>query len=584
MKDFVNNVLVELTNNPKLKGNSLVRMVIESANKSINAGENYDKIYHELNESLKGVNRHLKNKNLDVILHQFSANSKTVDSHIANLYKIGGLEKELRSIKESTAYSNPIIMTKVENYTAAIQNGAAEFTLYPSFIREFSQHLQESSVKKSVNNISKVLENNPAGFEMLNAIWSMDRMNSPIYESVSKELKQMLVERTYTPDIINLKYGTSNLPIINALVENLRILESKKFGSFYLGNGNGDTIVRNTIAPARKVKGGLLIYTDDRFMKITESKLTAGEDRVHIKTGAFRISTVNPDWVKENFPKFYGVCESYVKLGFNPYQAYEGVESSSLKDFKISFTPNFKRDLELKINGRHVNNSATINLNEALALYPAQVRSDVKNILENQNLICNFEFIKNIKNDRTLSESTIFELEGTKILCDKLNQVERKWSRATGQSLYEHCMNKFSYDVSSIFESEINETSKLRKLAEGKKHKILKDISKLESSAKKLEETIGSEDTDTESKIKLEKVKESINATISNLKEEYVKVDLIKFDVLAEAKANKEKKEKKEKEEKSKGKSKKGGKFPDMSGDGKVTKKDILIAKGVIKK
>lgn len=25
-------------------------------------------------------------------------------------------------------------------------------------------------------------------------------------------------------------------------------------------------------------------------------------------------------------------------------------------------------------------------------------------------------------------------------------------------------------------------------------------------------------------------------------------------------------------------------KFPDMSGDGKVTKKDILIAKGVIKK
>ena len=28
----------------------------------------------------------------------------------------------------------------------------------------------------------------------------------------------------------------------------------------------------------------------------------------------------------------------------------------------------------------------------------------------------------------------------------------------------------------------------------------------------------------------------------------------------------------------------KKGKFPDMSGDGKVTKKDILIARGVIKK
>ena len=31
-------------------------------------------------------------------------------------------------------------------------------------------------------------------------------------------------------------------------------------------------------------------------------------------------------------------------------------------------------------------------------------------------------------------------------------------------------------------------------------------------------------------------------------------------------------------------KKKKKSKFPDMSGDGKVTKKDILIARGVIKK
>ena len=35
---------------------------------------------------------------------------------------------------------------------------------------------------------------------------------------------------------------------------------------------------------------------------------------------------------------------------------------------------------------------------------------------------------------------------------------------------------------------------------------------------------------------------------------------------------------------KKKKKKKKKGKFPDMSGDGKVTKKDILIARGVIKR
>ena len=44
------------------------------------------------------------------------------------------------------------------------------------------------------------------------------------------------------------------------------------------------------------------------------------------------------------------------------------------------------------------------------------------------------------------------------------------------------------------------------------------------------------------------------------------------------------KKEDKKKALKTKEKAKKGKGFPDMSGDGKVTKKDVLIAKGVIKK
>jgi hypothetical protein len=38
------------------------------------------------------------------------------------------------------------------------------------------------------------------------------------------------------------------------------------------------------------------------------------------------------------------------------------------------------------------------------------------------------------------------------------------------------------------------------------------------------------------------------------------------------------------KKNKSKSKSKNKKSFPDMSGDGKVTKKDILMARGVIKK
>lgn len=62
-----------------------------------------------------------------------------------------------------------------------------------------------------------------------------------------------------------------------------------------------------------------------------------------------------------------------------------------------------------------------------------------------------------------------------------------------------------------------------------------------------------------------------VNEARKNLKKEALKKDLSGTSMTKEnTKLNK--------------KSKKSEKFPDMSGDGKVTKKDILIAKGVIKK
>ena len=62
MRDFVNNVLAELQNNQSLSNNGLVKMVVESANKSIVSNESYDSIYNQLKNGLTTINEQAVNQ------------------------------------------------------------------------------------------------------------------------------------------------------------------------------------------------------------------------------------------------------------------------------------------------------------------------------------------------------------------------------------------------------------------------------------------------------------------------------------------------------------------------------------------
>ena len=285
MKDFVNNVLNELKTDSKINENSLVKLVIESTNKSIMNNDSYDSIYSQLKTSLTDINEHLKNKKIDVMISQFSKRDRTVDSILYEMSKVADLSSKLELIKESNAYTNPIIKTKVDNYVVAIQEGSAEFKLYPSFISEFTPHIHESSIKTAIDQVINVVENRASDFEVLNTISIMEYANSqtPIYESIAIELKKALAENKYSADIINLKYGETNLPLVTQLINNLSITESKASGSFTLGSGSTDTRITNLITPAKKVDDGVIAYIDNRFMKITESEeLSGNEAEVHI--------------------------------------------------------------------------------------------------------------------------------------------------------------------------------------------------------------------------------------------------------------------------------------------------------------
>jgi hypothetical protein len=531
MKDFINSVLTELKSNPETRNNSLVKLVVESADKSISHGDSIETIYEGVKAGLIDINKHVESKSVKSVLDQFKKMEYKPESKLKHFAKMANLSGKLKAIKESHAYSNPIISHKVNQYEMKLKGGIPEFQLYPAFINDFNQHSIEESVNKAVIEVSNTVDSNIDKFEILNVIESMKGMNSEVYSSVIEGLTEMLVNNTYTSDIINLKFGKLGLSNVNNLVHTLKIHEDRKNGTFTLGAGNGLTSVRNEICPAIKsARKSVLTFIDGRFIRITESnKLNGSEDEVHVKGGGFSVSTIKPNWVSNKFPDFYKLCESYAKLGFKSFDG--GVESTVSPKFKVEFRLNESRNLDLYVNENKVDSSNQANLTATLFGLGQDIQESVKTVILNSNSLLNLEFIKTVTNETTMSESTVYQLGGNYFLCKKPNAAERIWESVDANTLYEHFATNFKYDISPIVGDKINESIILNNQVQDRKEEILKNISKLEESIAKLNDTIHSKDTDSHRISDLEELKESIENSIEKLKEEYVNVDLIRKSV-----------------------------------------------------
>lgn len=532
MKDLINKALNELINDKKLNSNSLIKILTESVNKSIRANEADDSVYKQFKDGLVGINEHLKNKKIENMLSQFEKSEKTVDSELLKISKLANLNGLLEGIKSSNAYTNPIIKQATDLVVEQIKV-TPEFLLYPAFIRDFTKFAHENSVKEAVDHVANILNEHASDLEVLYTIHTLTNMKSPIYESSIVELKEMLAKGKYTSDIINIKLGKTGLPVINNLVNSLKIVESRKSDSFTLGVGTPDTKVNNLIAPAIKSKdGSLMTYADGRFLRISESKKKIKpEVVVHIEEGKHRIATLDSEYVREKYPDFYNLSEAFARLGFNKSDLSEGIETSLIKNFKVGLFINESKDLDVYLNNTKIEDISKINLSEALVMEGANIRKKVEKIFENLNNIFNFEFIKNVSNHKTLSEATIFQLGDNYLLCEKLNDAERKWSKVNEYEMYEFFKEKFEYDISPIFKTKIDEISEAKKRLEERKKEINENINKLEGSIKKINETIESKSVKPDAVAKLEQVKESIESSIETLKEEFIKLDLGKKEI-----------------------------------------------------
>lgn len=529
MIKFVHNVLSELKNNGEVKDQPLVKMLSQSIEKSIALGESNAAVYHNLKTGLISVNEQLKNSALKAILEQFTKNETTTDSKYAALTKEVNLSARLEGVKSANAYSDPILKSVVESFDKAIATGTPEFLGCSDFIRVFEKYEYDAKVKAEIAKVREYLETNESKVHMMSAISHFESMRTPMYAGLISDLKEMLVTENYTSDIIKLKYGNL-IPALAPLINALKIVESKSTGSFTLGEGVGDTRVSNVIAPAIQTENGMIVFTDNRFLSIREANgLTGNEVRVHLDEN-FKIADFNPEYVKVNHPEFYNICEAFASLGFTKTQDGNGVESSVLRSFKLALKTNENKDLEVYVNDNRVE---SLNVSESLVFENAGIKERVIRVFENSEAICNFEFMKEVANDRLLKEALVVNLNNKYFVCEKVNAADRNWSKVDEYQLYEFFAKTFNYDISPIFKTKIDATvAELQKIEETKKN-ILANITKLEESIFKLDEACTAKGLDPSETSKLEAIKEGIEKKIHELKQNYISIDLYKKKELA---------------------------------------------------
>lgn len=526
MKTFVNGVLEELSSNENLKNTSIIKVLVESTKNSIALGGGLTKSYNNLRESLKEINEHLKKDVINTIISQFEKFENTNESRLTDMSKELNLIGIIENVKETTLFKDPVVMHTVSLLEDAIMTRQIpEHRCYGDFVNKLTPYSYDTVIKESINTIITYVNENQERLLVLDAIYEMS--NSKLYQNEVETLTNMLLENTFTSDIIKLKTNSA-LPVLNELVRSLSTLEAAKSPDFSLGGGNEQCRVESSIIPATKInESTLLTYLDDKFFFISKNELVNESDN-----GLKNVVTVDSKLVKEKYSEFYSVCESFYKLGFesNP----SGITTSNIDNFSMSFKVNESGALDIVINGETIKDPKSYDFNDILAMETTGIKHHVRNVLENTSSIFNFEFIKKITNDVSLKEAFVIEMNNSYHVCEKLNQVEREWTAGLNEyKLYRYVLENFNYDISPIFKFEINDELQKIKLIESQKEEINKNVVLLEKSISDLDLAMTSGDIDNDYISELEDIKEQLEGKIISLKERFITLDLKKKESLA---------------------------------------------------
>jgi hypothetical protein len=509
----MNGLIQELTNelktNPAIKDSAVVRVVLESINNSALLGVPSDKILETSLNTLEELGTATLNENIKEVVAKFKKFAEKPTQRLANMAKEAGISMKIQMLKESNIAKDPAFTYTIKQIDGMLAV-VPEFRVIGVVFEALNQFSYDPGVAKVLTDLTEYVNVNRAKLEILNAIFEMRQTSSVLYNEAIIVLEEALLAQTFGSDTIKMQMrGKTEIPIVNRLVNTLSMVEAKNQGKFNIGLGNGDAKVKAIIAPFHKIsESSAIILVDNSFVKLTED-----QDPV--------AATIEE---AQSFPEFYSVCEAFARLKF---QERDGEIFAKGRNLEIAFAVNETGNLQLKINGKTIDDLTKMDLSEVFLMEQMDIRANLVKIFNSLDVIVNLEFAKKIVNERLDKDSIVFTIGDNIFVFEKLGNG-RIVKKMQGLAFHNYVMENFHYDVSEMYSIQLTEHDENLKRIDEEKNMVEKDIEKLELSVRNLDEALSGSTLTDEQKVSINDLRVSIEKNVNALKSHYITLDQAK--------------------------------------------------------
>jgi hypothetical protein len=509
MNNLINELIQELKSNQEVSESIMVKLLLESINNSVLLGVPSEQILENSLSNLSQIADVAMNENLKEIVAKFMKMAEQPTKRLHDMAKEAGISLKIKALKESALHKDPTF-----NHTISVIE--QKLSIHPEFrvaafvIESLSGFAYDNQVQSTISEITDYVNENRSKLEIINAIYEMRQTGAVLYRESIAELENCLLEGLHTADTIKMKlHGKPSMPILTRLINTLSMVEAKEQGKFNIGIGNGDSQVNSVIAPFHKISENQAVaFVENSFIMLSEDAAPA---------------EVNPEQLADQ-PEFVELCEAFASLGFK-------VNGSEIvakgRNITIAFSVNEENSLNLKINGKTISDLSTIDLTDLFVMEQLSTRANINKVLSNLDMIVNFGFANRIVNERLGADSIVFTI-GEKIYVFEKYGNGRLMLTMNGLDFHAYVMEKFNYDVSELYEIELEERERYVREIEENKTSIEVDLAKLEKTIAQLDEALSDPSLSEEYQTKLSDLRISIEKNVNSLKNQYIELDQAK--------------------------------------------------------
>lgn len=494
MNDLTKNLIQELKATKAVSESRMLQMVVSGIEATANASGNIDQALVDLAE----VSEKLHNTELDTIVKKFNEISNTPAKKLKMVENGAAVLPKLAQIKESGAYADPICKTVI-NGLEKQASLYSEPAIIESVITKLKPFAFDSTVKRVVAELTSYVSENRATLAIFNTIADLKKAPNAYYAQVCEKLETAILEKRTSVDSLTMSLAEAVAqPAIKNLLNKLAQFESSLNGGFNLGSGNSSTKINPVIGIYTKTPTGVRVLIENHVIDMNDEE----------EAEMVPFSSLPQE------DEFTQTAKAYTELGFKPTE--HGVEAKG-KANTIAFKVSPEGEVSFEINGTVAEDLNSSDIYKTLVVETIAFKQRVAKLLENANMVAQFEFVQRFVTEGAQSYAINTEKSGIFVL-DR--QGLKKYDTL---SFHKYIAETFKYDVSDLFAIQLSERQDFVKQVNERKSIIKLDIVKLEESIEQIEQVMVEADEETQDQ--LETLKHTINSSIVDLKNEYLNLD-----------------------------------------------------------